>query len=180
MTERTRGSQTSGSPQEAIDLNELHASKTQETLRASALDAANTDLASASIQSISVVRLSTRPEKRNLSNRSSAPNAETSQLREPKKLKRLTPRSKQRHGIFKHPYFPYEGDPLTRRITLLANILKVLELSILNAFKPAPPQTPPKTLVRKEKKRDENGREIEEDGISGELQTAQTFEPHQD
>lgn len=162
MTERTRGSQPSSSPQEAIDLNELHASKTQEQLRASAFDSANTDLASASIQSISVVRLSARPEKRKLTHLSPGASMEPTEQHEPKIGTKHTVRSNQKHGIFKNPYFPYEGGPLGRLISLIANLMKVIELAVFNPGKPAAltPLTPPVTTKRK--KTDAHGREIDE------------------
>ena len=180
MTERTRGSQPSGSPQEAIDLNELHASKTQEQLRASAFDSANTDLASASIQSISVVRLSTRPEKRKLTNLSPSLDTETSTLRDPKVLKRPVTKSNQKHGIFKNPYFPYEGGPLGRLISLLANLMKVVELAIFNNPQHAQPPTPIKTGVIKAKKRDAHGREIDEEDEKSDVQPNLTTRPNQE
>lgn len=176
MTERTRGSQPSGSPQEAIDLNELHASKTHEQLRASVLDSANTDLASASIQSISVVRLSTRPEKRKLT-LSPGASAETSSHLEQKAPKKPAARSNQRHGVFKNPYFPYEGGPLGRLISLLANLMKVVELAVFNNPKDASPLPPQQSTVRKTKKRDASGREIEEEDETVQNQVSVTPRP---
>ena len=175
MTERTRGSQPNGSPQEAIDLTELHASKTQEQLRASAFDSSHTDLASASIPSSSVVRLSARPEKRKLTNLSS----ENSSSQEPKVLNNPVTRSSQKHGVFKNPYFPYEGGPLGRLISLIANLLKVVELSIFTT-----PQrvTPPPTKMGtgKAKRRDASGREINEEDERTVLPSNSKTRPHQD
>jgi hypothetical protein len=48
-------------------------------------------------------------------------------------------------------------------ITLLANVLKHLERSLLASLRPAPPQPPPHKTIIKTKKRDASGREIEED-----------------
>jgi hypothetical protein len=158
MTERTRGLQPSGSPQEAIDLNELHASKTQEHLRASVVDPVHTDLSSASIQSMSVVRLSARPAMRKITSHSPEPRSD----QKPRKQPIL--RSHQKYGVFKNPYFPYEGGPLGRLISLLANLIKVGELAIFNTPRHTPPPSHAvQSRVVKAKKRDASGRELEEE-----------------
>ena len=143
------------------------------------LDSANTDLASASIQSISVVRLSARPEKRKLTNLASSPSAESSPLQEPRIIRKATPRSNQKHGVFKNPYFPYEGGPLGRLISLLANLMKVVELAIFNTPQQTAPAFPTKSAVVKRKKRDANGREIDEEDEKGALEPARTLDSHQ-
>lgn len=163
MTERTRGSQPSGSPQEAIDLNELHASKTHEQLRADVFASTNTDLASASIQSINVVRLSARPEKRKLTHLSPGTSLDPFEQHEPKTGTKPTVRSNHKHGIFKNPYFPYEGGPLGRLISLIANLMKVVELAVFNPGKQAALTPPTPSVTLKRKKRDAHGREIDEE-----------------
>jgi len=163
MSERTRGSQIPGAQQEVHDLTDLHASKTQESLRHSVTEPANTDLASVSIQSISVVRLSTRPEKRKVTGLTVPTNPELDPTSEKQERQGANPTRGQRHGILRNPYFPYEGGPVERLITLLANVLKHLERSLLASLRPAPPQAPPQTTFIKTKKRDALGREIEED-----------------
>ena len=163
MSERTRGSQTLGAQQEVHDLTDLHASKTQESLRHTVAEPANTDLASASIQSISVVRLSIRPEKRKVTGLTVPTNADLDPSAEKQKRQSANPTHSEGHGILKNPYFPYQGGPVERLITLLANVLKHLERSLLASLRPAPPQPPPHKTIIKTKKRDASGREIEED-----------------
>lgn len=161
MSERIRSSHTSGTHQEAHDLTDLHASKTQESLRHEITDAANTDLASASIQSINVVRLSTRPEKRKVSSLSVPTVPEIDPTSEQKREPRPQATRGQANGILKNPFFPYQGGPLERLITLLANVLKYLERSLLASLRPQPPQPTP--AIIKAKRKDASGREIEED-----------------
>lgn len=163
MSERTRGSSTHGAQHEVHDLTDLHASKTQEALRNAASGAANTDLSSASIQSISVVRLSARPEKRNLSSLTVPTAAELEPTTEHRPKQSGVVKKGQTLGILKNPYFPYKGNILERFITLLANILKYLERSLLASLRPQPPQVRPPTSTTRAKKRDAAGREIDED-----------------
>jgi hypothetical protein len=162
MSERTRGSHSNGTQHEANDLAELHASKTQEALRGAIHEGANTDLSNASIQSINVVRLSARPEKRKLSSLGAPVPSETELKQDPTRSKRPTPRRRERYGVLTHPYYPYKGDPLTRLITLLANIVKSLESHLLAALQPHAPTPRPPQVVIKTKKRGPDGREIEE------------------
>jgi len=164
MTDRTRGPTAHSSPQEAIDLNELHAAKPGEN--PTDMGPANTDLASASIQSISVVRLSARPEKRKVGAARPTLETETKSDREPRSTTRSTSRGGEKHGVFKNPYFPYEGNLLERFVTLLANLLKVFELSVLRSLKPPPPPTTkPKTVVARTKRRGPDGRDLEDDDV---------------
>lgn len=163
MSERTRGSHTTGLHHEANDLTELHASKAQESLRHTVAEPANTDLSSASIQSISVVRLSARPEKRKIAAITAPTAPELEPTTEPHQRQRSTPSRGQGHGILKNPYFPYQGGPLERFITLLANLLKYLERSLLASLRPQAPQPPLQKTTIKTKKRDASGREIDED-----------------
>lgn len=163
MTDRTRGPHTSGSPQEAIDLNELHASKTQEALRTEVLEPSNTDLSSASIQSISVVRLSARPEKRKHAGPLRPTSTEGELQKEANASKKPLQGKGQPHGLLKNPYFPYQGNLLERFVTFIANFLKVAELSILKSLRPTPPPAPPRVVIAKPKRRGPDGRELEED-----------------
>lgn len=160
MSERNRSSHTSGTHQEAHDLTDLHASKTQESLRHEVTDAANTDLSSASIQSISVVRLSARPEKRKVSSLNVPTGADLEPMLGQEKEPRPQATRGQAHGILKNPYFPYQGGLLERLITLMANVLKHLERSLLASLRPQAPQ-PPKPIV-KTKRKDASGRDIDE------------------
>lgn len=163
MTERTRGSQLTGSPPEAIDLNELHASKVSDASLSSETHPANTDLASASIQSISVVRLSTRPERRKVASPTLSLNGDATVSTETKSAAPSRPRRGATFGVLKNPYYKYEGNPFERLISLVANILKVIEHSLLKSFKPQTPPTPPSTVVIKTKRRGPDGREIDEE-----------------
>ena len=163
MTERTRDPQATNSNHEAIDLTDLHASQSTQALRAEITQAANTDLASASIQSISVVRLSPRPERRKLTSPSLAASEGPEQSQEQKKAAHPRPRADARFGVLKNPFYKYEGNILERCITLLANLLKVIEISLLKSFKPQPPPAPQKVTVVKPKRRGPDGREIEEE-----------------
>jgi hypothetical protein len=163
MTDRTRDAQLTNSNQEAIDLNELHASKATQALRSEVSQVANTDLASASIQSISVVRLSARPEKRKLTAPLLAPTDELSQTTEPQKNTSTRPRANKTIGVLKNPYYKYEGNVLERCITLFANLLKVIEHALLKSFKPQLPVPPPSPVVVKTKRRGPDGREIDEE-----------------
>lgn len=163
MTERTRGSQVTGSNQEVIDLNELHASKVTDAIRSEMTRPENTDLASASIQSISVVRLSSRPEKRKVIAPPLTTSEETSPSKESRQATASRPRRDEKFGILKNPFYKYEGNVLERCITLLANLLKALEFALLRTFKSQPPPTPSKINVVKPKRRGPDGREIDEE-----------------
>lgn len=141
MSDRTRNPQTS--PQnssQAIDLTELHASVTAGLRNAPPATPENTDLATASIASANVVRLSAKIEKRDLTQLSmgtTTSNETTTQA---------TPRkgapSHRPHGIITNPYYRYEGGLLDKLIAFLANILKFLERTLLRALAPAKPATP--------------------------------------
>jgi hypothetical protein len=163
MSERNRSSHTTGTHQEAHDLTELHAARTQESLRQEITDAANTDLASASIQSISVVRLSARPEKRKVSSLNVPTDTDLEPTSGQKRESRPQAPRGLSNGILKNPYFPYQGGPLERLITLLANVLKHFERSIIASLRPQSPQPPPQRIIVKTKRKDATGREIEED-----------------
>lgn len=176
MSERTRGSHPSGTHQEALDLTNLHASKSQESLRNTISDASNTDLSSASIQSISVVRLSARPEKRKISPITVPTVPELDDTREQKQSGRPHPTRGQNHGILKNPYFPYQGGLVERFITLLANVLKHLERSLLASLRPQAPH-PPQAII-KTKRKDASGREIDERDASHEGEPKLSTSPH--
>lgn len=158
MTERTKGSQQSGSPQEAIDLTELRASRAQ-----TELSSANTDLASASIQSTNVVRLSVRPEMRKVSSPSISLGTDPEATRDTKPSAPQSHARNQKHGILRNPYFRYEGGPLGRLITLVANLLKALETAVFNTIKPTHSTPPAKTVVAKAKRKDAYGKELDEE-----------------
>ncbi len=162
MSERTRSSHITGTPHEVNDLAELHTSKTQEAFRGAIHEAADTDLSNASIQSISVVRLSARPEKRKLSSLGIPVPSETEPKHDRTRDTRTDTRRRDRYGILTNPYYPYKGDPLTRLITLLANIVKSLESHLLAALQPQAPISRQPPVVIKTKKRGPDGREIEE------------------
>lgn len=157
MTERTRGSQLTGSHPEAIDLNELHASKSMDP------SSANTDLANASIQSISVVRLSSRPERRKIASPTLSQNEEPMMAPDRKAPTTSRPHKGINFGVLKNPYYKYEGNVVERFISLVANLLKVIEHSLLRSFKPKNPPPPPPTVVVKPKRRGPDGREIEDE-----------------
>lgn len=161
MSERTRSSHPSGTHHEALDLTNLHASKTQESLRHETTETANTDLSSASIQSISVVRLSARPEKRKLSSLNVPTVHDLEDSRVDKQPARPHHTRRENHGILKNPYFPYQGGPLERLITLVANLLKHLERSLLASLQPQAPQPP--QVITKTKRKDALGRDIDEE-----------------
>jgi hypothetical protein len=65
--------------------------------------------------------------------------------------------------VLKNPYYKYEGNIFERCISLLANLLKVIEHALLNSFKPQNRPLPPSAVVVKTKKRGPDGREIEEE-----------------
>ncbi len=180
MTERTRGSQLTGSSPEAIDLNELHASKVTDIALSAEAKPENTDLASASIQSISVVRLSARPERRKISSPTLSQNGEATVSTEPKNTTPSRPRRGATFGVLKNPYYKYEGNVFERLISLVANILKVLEHALLRTFKPKAPPTPPSTVVVKPKKRGPDGRDIDEDKEAPRQREAQSVKLHRE
>jgi hypothetical protein len=66
-------------------------------------------------------------------------------------------------GILKNPYFPYKGNLLERFVTLLANVLKYLERSLLAAHRPQAPLPQPQKPAGVAKKRDTAGREREDE-----------------
>jgi hypothetical protein len=180
MTERTRGSQLTGSPPEAIDLNELHASKVRDTSLSSETRPANTDLASASIQSISVVRLSARPERRKVASPTLSLNGEPTVSTETKSPAPSRQRRGATFGVLKNPYYKYEGNPFERLISLVANLLKVIEHSLLKSFKPQTPPTPPTTIVVKTKRRGPDGQEIDEDKETPPQRNAEQVKLHRE
>lgn len=162
MSERTRSSHSNGTQHEANDLAELHTSKTHAALRETMNEASNTDLSSASIQSINVVRLSARPEQRKLSSRGGAVPADIEPKKDSLGGTRAATGRDNRYGVLTNPYYPYKGDPLTRLITLLANIVKSLESHLLAALERQPPSPRLPQALIKTKKRRSDGREIEE------------------
>ncbi|MEY4669194.1 MAG: hypothetical protein RL518_1893 [Pseudomonadota bacterium] len=178
MSERTRGSHVSGSRPEAHDLTELHASKTADPVSPTSSEPANTDLASASIQSINVVRLSSRPEKRPLSSLNLATSTDVAHTTEQKIEQRPTSKRGEKHGILNNPYFPYKGGPLERFITLLANLVRYLEKSLLAALQDRPSPVPVQKPVIKTKKKGVNGEDVEdEDALTSKIETPHRGSP---
>lgn len=155
MNERTRSPQRNSAPKEAIDLTKLRASKLESMPDKDIPHTTSTDLANASIKSTSVARLSSRPEKRTqLTPLTSGSHLENGSERPAKMGARSSASGRARSGVFNNPYYRYQGGPLGRLITFLANILKALESSLLSAFKPrnialphrqAPASMPPAT-----------------------------------
>ena len=172
MSDRTRNPQSSSlhAPQ-AIDLTELHASVTAGLKRETTPKPENTDLAAASIPSANVVRLSVKPEKRDLSHVSLG--ATTN----PETTTRPTPRkgapSNRPNGIITNPYYRYEGGLLDKLITFFANVLKFLERALLRALSPAKPITPQRTVVPSKETAEEKEREKEKREKSHEIRDVQ-------
>jgi hypothetical protein len=42
------------------------------------------------------------------------------------------------NGLFSNPYYRYKGGPISRLITFLANLLKIIEQLFFKVFMPAP------------------------------------------
>ncbi|MEN9845512.1 MAG: hypothetical protein RIS36_659 [Pseudomonadota bacterium] len=161
MSERTRSSQPSGAHHEALDLPDPHALNAKGSLRQETTESANTDLTSASIQSISVVRLTAQPGKRKLSSLNLSTVPALDETREDNPKVRPQHSRRENHGILKNPYFSYRGGPLERFITLVANLLKYLERSLLASLQPQAPQPP--HVITPMKRKDALGREVNED-----------------
>jgi len=153
MSERTKNLHAT---QEAADLSSLRASAPE-----SARSNGSPDLASASIQSIPVARVSARQEKRPLSKLIPSPTISSLREQASKDLPRKRGSATKPHGIFKNPYFKYEGGPIGRIVAFLANLLKALETALLQRLKPtpqaapkvAPPAIQPNELTTRTKKK---------------------------
>ena len=157
-----------------FDLSDLSASK--DLLKLGNSQTANeADLSSASISPSTVVRVAAKPQmRRDLVSQSSSVSTEPDPTPGLQKKKRGAP--DQPHGLFKNPVYPYSGDPLTRIMTFLANLLKFLERLLLGFFGDTPPpqikpQPQPQTLkaeaFTEEKNSDkEQEHSKEEDGLT--------------
>ncbi len=134
MNDRTRNLQAP--PSEVKDLSDLRASLPQK----SSLDQVptNTDLASASIQSIPVARLSARPERRTLSSLTPTPTFAALREHATKENTKSRGAASKPNGIFKNPYFRYKGGPLGRIVAFIANVLKAIEQALFRRLKPPP------------------------------------------
>lgn len=135
MSDRTRNLQTT--PQEANDLSNLRTVAPDKEPPHS-----NTDLSTASIQSIPVARLSRRSETRSLSSLIPSPTISTLRDQIGKDSPGRRAVSSKPNGILTNPYYKYEGGPLGRLIAFLANILKAIETTLLGRRKPAPARPP--------------------------------------
>jgi hypothetical protein len=131
------------------DLSSLAASKDlhKQTARSSVeAQAANqSDLTSASISSKNIVRATPRTEiRKDLS--ALASSTETSLDSRQSKGRTKHTSEPREPGVFKNAHWEYRGGPISRFITLIANILKVIERLILKFLgggdaKPLPHQT---------------------------------------
>jgi hypothetical protein len=154
MSDRTRTPQSSPqSTSQAIDLTELHASVTAGLKNEQTSTPHNTDLAAASIPSANIVRLSAKPEKRDLTQLSVGATTHTEPATQTAPRKG-TP-SNRPHGIITNPYYRYEGGLLDKLITFFANILKFLERALLRALTPTKPAAPQRKVVSPTEKPEE-------------------------
>lgn len=141
-TPQTKVDQPTDDPK--LDLSDLTANSrpTRVVAEPSRSITTETDLSKISIAAASVPRVSTRPERRK----------DLEDLTRPRELRPAPQRpriDRSRHGILRNPYFRYRGGPITRFITLLANLLKFLEQLILGKFSgpKLPPQRHSKPIV---------------------------------
>lgn len=117
-------------PQGSSPLETLRASRELGTSNAAVDQGATleTDLSLASIPVTDVPRISAKSDKRILRPATGpgpmlATGADTAQEQESKSAPKQAPAS----GILKNPHFAYQGDLLERFVTLIANVMKVLE-----------------------------------------------------
>jgi hypothetical protein len=143
MSEITQRIQTDASPADkALDLSELTPSSRPAPVVAEPQrqPSQETDLSKISIVATDVQRANTRPEARkdlfkSVKGYDLKPKPRTDRYRI----------DRSRHGILRNPYFRYRGGPLTRFITLIANLLKFFEQIILGKIRSprVPPQRQP-------------------------------------
>jgi len=153
MSDRTTLKNLDAAPeQESSQLNELRASKDL-AAKPETCDrpfAPATDLSQVSIAAAGVERLSARPDKRIIrSGHQPASTTEQSAAEAPRKA-----RSTGEVGVFKNPYYPYQGNALDRFVALIANICKVLEKLLLKLLgggdAPMPKHAPKTTQAKKD------------------------------
>lgn len=162
--------------QEVSELNDLRASKDLgfKSANSDLANSTNTDLSQISIAAAGVERLSQRPDKRII--RPGA-NSATSNEAVSQGASRQRKAPSAEVGVFKNPYYPYQGSIIDRFVALVANIFKALEKLILkllggaDAPLPRPAQHPiaaKKTLsdteeLEEKKRRAEQARQRELD-----------------
>lgn len=142
MNDRVRNPQAP--PTEVNDLSDLRASMLEKSHRAP--PATNTDLSTASIQSIPVARLTARAERRALSSLTPTPTFAALREQASKEGSKSKGATSKPNGIFKNPYFRYKGGPIARLVAFIANVLKALEQALFRRPKPMQPR-PQTTLT---------------------------------
>jgi hypothetical protein len=148
MSDRALDKNQEASAAGQFDLTDLHASKDLHTKEER--HAANTtDLSSASISATNIVRATPKPEPR----RDAIPSPSVTQRARPTEHQETRSATAATPGIFKNPTYRYSGNIISRIITFVANILKVLErllLRLLGARDLKAPNLPPQqTPVKK-------------------------------
>ena len=129
MSERALDKSQDASATGQFDLTDLRASKDLHTKGAQA-PANAADLSSASISATNIVRATHKPEvRRDPFHHSTSPSESRSAQTTTNKHTRSADGAAP--GIFKNPTYRYSGGFISRVITFIANILKVLERLIL-------------------------------------------------
>jgi hypothetical protein len=153
MSDRTTLKNLDAAPEhESSQLSELRASKdlASKPENSDLPLAPATDLSQISIAAAGVERLSARPGKRiiRLGHQSASATERSAQGASPKA------RSTGEVGVFKNPYYPYQGNALDRFVALIANICKVLEKLLLKLIgggdAPIPKHAPKTTQAKKD------------------------------
>jgi hypothetical protein len=164
MSEQVRKQITESKKTGHTDLSELSASK--DLHRKIETHAANsTDLASVSISSLSFVRSSSQIGLQSERTHPSiitkrAPTSETKH-----QASASTGTSARTNGVFKNPLYPYTGGLVSKIITFLANLLKVLErvflrlLGVRDTVAPPPRHQPAQAPKAEEKVSTESKRQ---------------------
>ncbi len=151
MSDRTTLKNLDASPEhESSQLNELRASKdlASKPENSDRPPAPATDLSQVSIAAAGVERLSAQPDKRILR----PGHQHTSAAGRSAEGVSRRDRSTGQIGVFKNPYYPYQGNALDRFVALIANIFKVLEkllLKLLGGGDAPMPKHAPKTSQAK-------------------------------
>jgi hypothetical protein len=132
---RTIKTNAAGS-QEALDLSKLRASKDIPTT----LPENAPNLSQCSIAPKNVHRVATQPTSRSMQSLRPSPSIATlrSEVAARTSKANSKPSRMRPNGLFSNPYYRYKGGPISRLITFLANLLKMIEQLFFKVFMPAP------------------------------------------
>jgi hypothetical protein len=122
-----------GNAAEVTDLSELSALKKETALTPDQLAPANdSDLSSASISASDVMRVSSRSGRRVIQTTPSGPDKSTVSLTNSRSRADISKSPESgRMGLFKNPFYRYDGGIMNKLMAFIGNILKMIERFIL-------------------------------------------------